>query len=65
MKFKVYASAPTKGELEKLINDFYCSKNYTITEDNTIYNTKTGKTIDTMVIRVKKNRWQFGKEATI
>lgn len=63
MKFKVYASAPTKEELEKLINDFYYSKNYTITEDNTIYNTKTGKTIDTMAIKVKKNRWQFGKEA--
>ena len=62
MKMKVYASAPTKEGLEKLINDFYCSKNYIITEDNTIYNTKTGKTVDTMTIKVKKNRWQFGEE---
>ena len=62
MKMKVYASAPTKEGLEKLINDFYCSQNYIITEDNTIYNTKTGKTVDTMTIKVKKNRWQFGEE---
>ena len=34
------ASAITKEELEKMINEYYFSNNYIITEDNKIYNMK-------------------------
>ena len=36
-----------KDNLVKLINEFYCSKNYVITEDNKVYNTKLDRFIDT------------------
>lgn len=63
MKATVYASSATKEGLEKLINEFYYSKNYIITEDMRIYNTKTGKTIDSMAVRQTRGKWQFVKEA--
>ena len=37
------ASSPTKERLQKLINEFYYSQNYIITDDNKVYNTKLQK----------------------
>ena len=34
------ASAGTKEDLEKMINEYYFSTNYIITENNDVYNTK-------------------------
>lgn len=56
---KLLASAVDKENLEKLINEFYCSENYIITEDNQIYNTKTKKTITSVKVVVKKSRWRL------
>ena len=52
-------SAPTKENLVKLINEFYCSKNYVITEDNKVYNTKLDRFIDNGIIEFKRNRYYY------
>lgn len=55
MKFKCVMSAPTKEELIKMINEYFYSDNYTITDDGKIYNTKTEQTLD-YLYQVKRNR---------
>lgn len=55
MKFKCVMSAPTKEELIKMINEYFYSDNYTITDDGKIYNTKTKRTLD-YLYQVKRNR---------
>ena len=45
--------------LEKMINEYYFSTNYIITENNDVYNTKKECTLDTVKVEVKKNRWRF------
>ena len=52
-------SAPTKDNLVKMINEFYCSENYVITEDNKVYNTKLDKFIDNGIIEFKRNRYCY------
>ena len=52
-------SAPTKDNLVKMINEFYCSENYVITEDNKVYNTKLDKFIDGGIIEFKRNRYYY------
>lgn len=64
MKSKLLASAPTKENLEILINKFYLSKNYIITEDNKLYNSKFNedrnkKINDGVRVRFYRNRWRF------
>ena len=49
-KGMLICSAPTKDNLVKLINEFYCSENYVITEDNKVYNTKLDRFIDNGII---------------
>ena len=52
-------SSPTKDNLVKLINEFYCSENYVITEDNKVYNTKLDRFIDNGIIEFKRNRYYY------
>ena len=52
-------SAPTKDNLIKLINEFYRSENYVITEDNKVYNTKLDRFIDNGIIEFKRNRYYY------
>lgn len=64
IKYQLIASAGTKEELEKLINKFYCSENYEITEDNKLYNKNfNAKKLETINnnIRIVFNgkRWRF------
>ena len=52
-------SAPTLEKLEELINEYYCSVNYTV-NGNLVYNRKTLTYIDDMwVVRTKNGRWQM------
>ena len=53
------ASAGTKEDLEKMINEYYFSTNYIITENNDVYNTKKECTLDTVKVEVKRNRWKL------
>lgn len=64
MKYKLIASAGTKEDLEKLINKFYCSENYTITEDNKLYNKNFNaeklESINSNIrIVFNRKRWRF------
>nr|DAI36211.1 MAG TPA: hypothetical protein [Caudoviricetes sp.] len=52
-------SAPSKEALEKLINEYFFSKEYYIDESLKIKNDKLGRTLDKYYIKVTKNRWRF------
>lgn len=59
MKTKCMASAPTKAELEKLINEYYYSTEYFV-NDNMQAENKNGKIIDDHIVKVDKHgRWSF------
>lgn len=59
MKSKCILSAPTTEELEKLINEYYCSRNYVIDGDR-VLNRKTGQYLDGVYVVLKpKTRWQM------
>lgn len=52
-------SAPTLEKLEELINEYYCSVNYTVS-GNLVYNRKTATYIDNMwVYKARNGRWQM------
>lgn len=52
-------SAPTVEKLEELINEFYCSVNYTV-HGNLVFNRKTCEYLDTVyVVRLKNGRYQL------
>ena len=59
MKTIMRFSTSSKADLEKMINEYFCSENYIITEDNRVYNRKTEKYLDDYIIQVKKSRWSF------
>lgn len=52
-------SAPTVEKLEGLINEYYCSVNYTV-RGNLVFNRKTCEYLDTVyVVRLKNGRYQL------
>ncbi len=53
------ASATSKEDLEVMINKYYFSSNYIITEKNEVYNTKKQCVLGGVKVEVKKNRWRF------
>lgn len=59
---KCVFSAGSKEDLTAMINEYYYSKNYIITEDNRIYNTSKEKYIDNMKVVCKRNRWRVERE---
>ena len=58
MKTKTVMSAGSKEDLAAMINEYYYSKNYIITDDNRIYNTAKEKFLDGMKVVFKRNRWR-------
>ena len=61
MKRRVFliCTAPTKEKLLILINEFYRSKYYIITEDNKVYNTYLNMFIDNGIIEFKNNKYYY------
>ena len=55
---KCVFSASSKEDLTAMINEYYYSKNYIITDDNRIYNTAKEKFLDGMTVVYKRNRWR-------
>ena len=55
---KCVFSAGSKEDLAAMINEYYYSKNYIITDDNRIYNTAKENYIDTLKVVFKRNRWR-------
>ena len=59
-KTKCMLSSTSKDGLQKMINEFYYSSNYVITEDNKVYNTKVKEFLsDSLSVVTKNNRWQL------
>ena len=58
-KGMLICSAPTKYNLVKLINEFYRSKHYIITDDNKVYNTYLNMFIDNGIIEFKNNKYYY------
>lgn len=61
MANNLIASAGTKEDLEEMINKYYFSNNYIITDDNKVCNTKKDCILDSVKVEVKKGRWRFVK----
>lgn len=59
MNKRLICSSGTKEDLQEMINEFYYSKNYIITDEGTIFNTKLNKTIDNAKVEFKRKRWRF------
>lgn len=58
-KYSLVCSAVTKEDLEKMINQYFYSKNYVITDDNMVYNTLKDEVLDSYAVVNKKGRWRF------
>lgn len=56
MKTVMRFSTGSKADLEKMINDYFYSENYVITDDNRVYNSKLDKYLDDYIIQEKKSR---------
>ena len=52
-------ASPTKDNLVKLINEFYRSKHYIITDDNKVYNTYLNMFIENGIIEFKNNKYYY------
>lgn len=61
MKTKTILSAGTKQDLQNMINNYFYSKNYVITDDLKVYNPATNKTLS-FIIDNKRGRWSMKKE---
>ena len=61
MKTYCICSAPTKEELQTMINRYFFSESYIITDDNKVYNTKLNRYYpeEAAIIVERKGRWQF------
>ena len=58
-KGNLIASAGSKEQLEAMINKYFYSENYIITDDMKIFNKLKNKYSDSHKVVVKKNRWRF------
>lgn len=64
MKTKLLGTAPTKTDLELLVNEFFSSTNYKINDDNKLENKKLSEEKlnninKRIIIKFSKNRWRF------
>ena len=64
MKTKLLGTAPTKTDLELLVNEFFASKNCKINDDNKLENEKLSEEKlnninKRIIIKFSKNRWRF------
>lgn len=55
---KCVMSAGSKEDLTAMINEYYYSKNYIITDDGKIFNTAKEKTLDGLLVVQKRDRWR-------
>ncbi|MBD5534554.1 MAG: hypothetical protein HDQ99_02620 [Lachnospiraceae bacterium] len=56
---QLIASAGSKKDLEEVINKYYFSTNYIITENNEVYNIKKESVLHNVKVEIKRNRWRF------
>lgn len=63
-KTKTLATGINLESITKLINEYYCSNNYEVTESGEIHNTKTNKTLDNVKVIAWKQGYKFVKLLT-
>ena len=56
---KLRATAPTRGELEQVINDYFYSKDWSITDDFRVYNASMNRYHAGYVVKQKQGRWRL------
>ena len=56
---KLRATAPTRGELEQIINDYFYSKDWSITDDLRVYNVSMNCYHTGYVVKLKRDRWRL------
>ena len=56
------ATSPSKKRLLQLINEYFCTNNCIITDDNKVFNTKLNRVLDGYKIIQVKNRFRFELE---
>lgn len=61
-KSKVVLSTGSREDLQKMINEYFYSKNYVIRDDMMVYNIAKDAILENYIVREKKSRWQFVKE---
>lgn len=62
---KVKISAPNKDKLQELINNYFYSKFYVITDDNKVFNTTKNDYLDYHYqIRISRGRYQLVYDST-
>lgn len=59
MKSNLVCSAGTREQLQEMINRYFYSDAYSILDDLTVYNSRTGKTLDSYTVRFARGRWRF------
>ena len=64
MKFRVLGTAPSREQIVRLVNEYYCSRHYIMGEETSenhykIVNELTYRHTNTC-IRYYRKRWQFG-----
>lgn len=59
MKASLVCSAGSREQLQSMINAFFYSDAYSILDDLTVYNSRTGKTLDNYAVRIVRGRWRF------
>lgn len=55
---KCVMSASSKKDLTAMINEYYYSKNYIITDDGKIFNTVKENILDGLQVIQKRGRWR-------
>ena len=53
------ATAGSKESLQKIINEYFYSHNYIITDDLKIFNTSKNSFLDGFEVIIKNSRWIF------
>ena len=57
-KYHTICSAPTREQLERMINQYYLSENYVIHDDLSVENLKTGYRPE-CTVRFTRGRWFY------
>ena len=56
---KLICSAGSLADLVQMINQYYCSNSYIVTDAGLVHSTRTGKTLTGVQVVSRRGRWRF------
>ena len=65
MSKNLICSAGSRQDLQKMINDWYFSKSYVITDAGQVQHTGSGKVLATVAVEQKGRRWRFVRQEAV